>query len=296
MGRLKSVSLSDDQVCELWIGPCGSLYYHFHAADEERFRSYAGGDPIKRKADPGRVYLFLTSEHPLWYQLALRSLVAAFPEVRRFAGNFGIADDPGGIVEAPDDIAEEHLRLLAPLRNQEHGCEISYKFGFEGRWLAKLAIGLGVNLFGLHFLSTEYAKTLHLALWEQDPDKRAQIPVRGTGFLSDTVDPTDSTIGWIGAYTIRLHAIDDAFVLTIHLPNQKSLHVVISDERNLWASEEFEEVRLGQVYLSLPLLGRFIGPIGLDDYVGHRLNAKSLAELEEIERMRIDPSNLPPCR
>jgi hypothetical protein len=198
MGRLKSLSLSDDEVCELWLGPCGSVYYHFHAADENRFQPYAGGDPIKRKADPGRAYLFLTSEQPLWCQLALRSFVAAFPKAKRFAGNFGIADDPGRIVEAPDNIADEHLRLLAPLLNKEHSCQITYKIGFEGRWLAKLAVGLGVNLFGPSFLQTTYAQNLHLALWEQDPNKRAQIPVRGTGFLSNTVDQSDSIMGWAG--------------------------------------------------------------------------------------------------
>ena len=296
MGQIKSLSLSNDEVCELWLGACGSVYYHFHAADEKRFQPYAGGDPIKRKADPGRVYLFLTSKQPLWSQLALRSFVTAFPKARRFAGNFGIADDPGRIVEAPDNIADEHLRRLAPLLNQEHSCEISYKLGFEGRWLAKLAVGLGVNLFGPSFLQTTYAKSLHLALWEQDPNKRAQIPVRGTGFLSDTVDQTDSVMGWAGGYTIRLHAVDDIFVLTIHLPNQKSLHVVISDEPSLWESQEFNKFRLGQIYISFPLLGRFVGPIGLDEYIGHRVKAKPVPELEAIERMRIDPSTLPPCR
>ena len=295
MGREKSLSLASGEICELWLGPCGCLYYHFHKPDEDRFKTYAGGDPIKRKKDPGRVYLFLTSANPLWYQLALRSLLAAFPKAKRFAGNFEISDDPGGVVLPADDTAAWHLSLLEPLRGKEHNCEHTVQLGFEGRWLAKVAIGLGFNILGTPYLSTSYFAQLRLALWEPNFAKRATIPVRGTGFFKDKSDPTDPILGWPGAYTLRIHAVEDNLILTIHMPNQQSMHVVISDEPRLWDGKGFDRYRDGEVYLVMPLLGRFVGPIRLEDYLGHRLKAITIPDLLAIEAKRIDPSTLPPC-
>jgi hypothetical protein len=296
MGRLKSISIANNEVCELWLGPCGSLYYHFHATDEDRFKAYAGGNPISRKADRGRVYLFLTSENQLWYQLSLRSLLAAFGEAMRFAGNFGISNNPDGVVLPLDDIAVAHLALLQSLRNRQHDCEFSVQLGFEGRWLSKLAIGLGANILGSQFLSTPYANQLRSALWEQDPNKRAQIPVRGSGFFREQQDQTDQILGWPGAYTLRIHAVGECLVLTLHLSNQQSMHVVISDDARLWATPEFDTYRDGQVYVVLPLLGQFVGPIQMNDYLNHRLKTIIIPELAAIESKRVDPSTLPPCR
>ena len=296
MGRLKSIPITDNEVCELWLGPCGSIYYHFHDADEVRFKAYAGGNPINRRADRGRVYLFLTSENPFWYELSLRSLLAAFGEAMRFAGNFAISNDPNGVVLPPDEIAEAHLSLLKQLQGKEHGCEFSVQIGFEGRWLSKLAIGLGTNILGAQFLSSPYVNRLRSALWEQDPNKRAQIPVRGTGFFREQPDPTDQIVEWPGAYTLRIYAVGEILALTVHLSNQQSMNVVISDDASLWAGPEFDTYRDGQVYVVLPLLGQFVGPIKMNEYIGHRLNATIVPELAAIEAKRIDPSTLPPCR
>jgi hypothetical protein len=296
MGRLKSIPIATNEVCELWLGPCGSRYYHFHAADEDRFKAYAGGNPISRKADRGRVYLFLTSENPLWYQLALRSLLAAFPEAMRFAGNFAISTNPDGVVLPLDNIAVAHLALLQPLINEKHDCEFSVQIGFEGRWLSKLALGLGTNILGSRFPSTSYANDLRSALWERDPNKRAQIRVRGTGFFREQPDQTDRILGWPGAYTLRMHAVGEFLVLTVHLSNQQSMHVAVSDDASLWAGPEFEKYRDGQVYLVLPLLGQFVGPIQMNEYLSHRLKTNIVPELAAIESKRVDLSTLPSCR
>ena len=74
------------------------------------------------------------------------------------------------------------------------------------------------------------------------------------------------------------------------------MHIVISDEPRLWAGTGFDRYRDGEVYLVMPLLGRFVGPIRLEDYLGHRLKAITIPDLLAIEAKRIDPSTLPPCR
>jgi HNH endonuclease len=117
MGRLNSIATAAGEVWELWLGPCGALYYHSHQADDDRFNTYAGGDPIRRKSDPGRVYLFLTSENLDWNQLAIRSLIAAFLRAERFAGNFGITNDAPGVLSPSDDLAKSHLAMLGTFPN-----------------------------------------------------------------------------------------------------------------------------------------------------------------------------------
>jgi hypothetical protein len=166
---------------------------------------------------------------------------------------------------------------------------------FEGRWLAKLAVGLGANILGQSFLATQYAKRLRAALFEKDAAKRATIPVRGTGFFAAQSDPTDQIIGWPGAYTLCLHALSEAFVLTIHMANQQSMHIVISDEPKLWAGTDVDYYRVGQVFLIAPLVGQFVGPISLPEYLGNRLNGTPISALASLEEKRIDPATLPPC-
>lgn len=37
MGMVENLPLEKDEVCEMWLGPCGARVYHFHSADEARF-------------------------------------------------------------------------------------------------------------------------------------------------------------------------------------------------------------------------------------------------------------------
>ena len=75
------------------------------------------------------------------------------------------------------------------------------------------------------------------------------------------------------------------------------MHVVISDDPRLWKDERFNQYRGGGVvYLVLPTLGDFVGPVPFPKYISHRTGSVLVDALSVIDAKRIDPSTLPPCR
>jgi hypothetical protein len=297
MGRVSNIELEPGEVCEVWLAACGARAYHFHLQDEARFDTYAGGDPIKRGKDAGRVYIVLTSPNQLWYLLAIRSFVAAFDRAERYAVNFGFPGDAPAIysVRRTEEAPPKDLERVRSVMDQEHKNNFAVQAGFEQRFLAKLALGLGANLFGTAFLDTPYAKLLRTALWERDLEKRAKLPVRGTGFFDDSKTAVDDLISWPGAYTLLLLATRDAFVLRFHFPSGRPMRIVISDTPELWANAKFQNYRDGEVFIILPQASKFVGPVSMRKYLGHQLKKKAVPELKAIEGLRIDPATLPPC-
>ena len=298
MGILNGLNLPADEICEMWVGPCGCHFYHMHQRDDTRWDTYAGGNPMERYSDPGRVYVAFTTNHPQWVMLTLRSLKANFPRATRYACNLGFSEE-----SAPQDFvvpltaeAQREVDLINALPAQRQ-MNVPMNVAFEYRFLAKLALALGYKILGSRFLETSYAGHLRAALWEKDYAARANIPLRGSGFLSGAADTTAEFLAWPGAYMIRFHIIGSDFVLSLQLPSgTKIMHLVMADEPNLWQGKGFEPYRNGVLYLMLPQLARFVGPIGLPEYVVHRTNIARIAELADLERHRIDPATLPPCR
>lgn len=297
LGIIAEIDLDPDLVCEMWTGPCGNHLYHVHERDEERWESYAGGNPIARKKKPGRVYLLLTTEQPQWVGLVLRSMKKFFPKARRFAGNFNLSaeDNLPKYVEELDEMAAAELRVIKALPEQI-GFRIPLVAGFEQRFLAKIARGLGYTILGPDFLITQHAQKLRRMLREKDADERAKLGVRGKGYFDGSADPSGGSMAWPGAYTIWLKIIDNDFVLSLYLPDGKAMHIVISDDPRLWADACFDQYREGVVYLVLPTLGEFVGPVPFPKYIAHRTAGIPFPLLSAIDAKRIDPATLPPCR
>jgi len=299
MGILQSLPLHQGLVCEMWLGACGERFYHIHQKDDPRWDTFVGGNPMARKSDPGRVYFFNTSTNIQWIGLALRSMKSHFKRACRYASNLGIqsGDDPASPLLHPvDEVAQQELDLIRTLGNDTHMHTVKIQLGFEHRFLAKMALGLGYNILGTRFLGTEYARYLLAALWEKDPTARSMIPVRGTGFLNAQDTLLNQIIGWAGAYTIMLYALHDWFVLSFHLPSGKSMRIAISDSPQLCQAADIEEYHNGSVFLIIPQCGRFLGPIPLPEYLSHQLGNIRIPILNELERLHIDPMSLPPCR
>ncbi len=197
---------------------------------------------------------------------------------------------------ALDETKEEGDRIIAMGDNHEMGVVIN--IGFEQRFMAKMALGLGSTVLGSPFLNTSYAASLRKLMWERDQTERAKIGVFGSGFLKAETDSTAEFVGWRGAYTIRLHAPSAAgrLVLSLHFPSSRVMHIVVSDDPSLWSSPDLADLRDGRLYLVLPQLGEVLGPLPMPHYVSHRLGNIQLPQLQALEQKRIDPSTLPACR
>jgi hypothetical protein len=142
---------------------------------------------------------------------------------------------------------------------------------FDSRLLAKLALAMGCKTFGQSFLATAYAKTLRAALREPDVQKRRQLPVRGTGYLSG--DPSLAAVGaalkWSGAWVLIMLRLGELLSLAMMAPSGRAMNVLVCDEPAL-VNGLGSMYSIGQVWLTVPTLGEAVGPISLPDYIAHQ--------------------------
>lgn len=297
MGPVSELALPEDEVCEMWLGPCGSHFYHIHKRDKSEWDGYAGGNPRARGSDPGRAYLALTTQRQEWIMLLLRSFKASFRRARRYPVNFGFGpqSDPQDFVLEPDaDAEQEAQRLLTLPEWRNHSVTINTQFDY--RFLAKLALGMGYKILGDAYLKTPYCGDVRKALWAKDAQTRETIPLRGANFLNSSEDKTAELMSHPAGYVVRLHIVGNDLALSLNLPSGKVMHVSVSNSPELWAGADFEPYRQGVTYLISPQLGRFVGPISLPQYIAHKTGVGTVPELQPIEAQRVDPATLPPCR
>ena len=292
MGPSQVIDLPEDEACEIWLGPSGEHVYHFHAKDDRRFDGYAGGNPIARKKDPGRIYIFVTHQETKRIALLLRSTTKGFKKAKRFAGNFGfssqgLSGEELGIHPLPVELKGE-LQTLKTRLEEGAGWKINLpiQLGFEQRFLAKLARGLGFNLFGERYLTTPRAKELKAALWEQDYEKRTGL-VKSSSIFEETLKSIGPIIGIRGVYTVTLMPVGHVLALALTLPSGHVLATCISEDLELWISSNFGRHQYGVIYFIAPQANFFHGPVEMPNYLQHKLHGPTIAELAELENRRI---------
>lgn len=301
MGQSNVINLPEDEACEIWLGPSGEHVYHFHAKDDARFDGYAGGNPISRKKNPGRVYIFITHQETKRIALLLRSTIKGFKNAKRFAGNFGfngqgLAEEEMGIHPLPVELEGELQTLKARLeKGADWKINLPIELGFEQRFLAKLARSLGFNLFGERYLSTPRGQELKAALWEQDYEKRNEL-IKSSSIFEEALKPVGSMIGLKGAYTVALMPVGNVLVLVLTMPSGRVLATCVSDEVELWATSSFGHHQYGSIYFIAPQANFFHGPVEVSNYLQHKLHGPTIPELAELESRRIGWTTLKSVR
>jgi hypothetical protein len=290
LGRNRSMSFGENEVCEIWVGPYGEHAYHIHETDDERYDAYAGGNPIARQKDPGRVYLFLTVSEPLKYSLAIRSFMAQFKKAQRYAGNFEVSQEESaiGVVHSlPVALQTEYELLCSQAMTGELWKQrVAITIGVEQRWLAKLARGLGYKLFGLRYLDTACGIKMKQAQWEKDVEARAEL-MRGSALFSEASKRLSGRTGLPGAHSILLQAMQDIFIVAVTFPDGEMISVLISDEPELWTDSSFDSYRHGVLYALAPQVGMSIGPIPFGDFVANRLGHAHIPSIDAFEALRL---------
>lgn len=298
MGVFDEIYSENDEICELWLGPCGDQIYHFHTRDDDRFNSYAGGDPIKRKSDPGYAFLFLASNNPNWIKIVLMSFRKHFKKSIRYPGNIRI--DNGNYHKIYfHPVPKEKLNLLnelKKLRGKKHKCRIAHKLDIEKRFLCKFALGMGYKILGSKFLESHYADILRDAMWNIGKKDYSNYSVRGSGSIFDQKSPIQDILAWDGGHTIVFIPIGEYLMMSIFLFGRIPLNIVISDEPSLWNNKSDVIDEDGIVLVVIPQLNKCVGPISLPEYLGHLQTDYKIQELTEIERLKIDKKSLPPFR
>ncbi|MGA9753243.1 MAG: hypothetical protein WBS54_15785 [Acidobacteriota bacterium] len=298
MGEPIDLAVRDGEVCEMWLGPCGDQILHFHPKSESRFRAYAGGDPILARNYPGEVYLFLTTEAPYWVTVCLLSLRSQFKAARRFAGNLSLADAKAQAFYFDEPNKEEQGRLhaiKAYLRSdkREKANRFAVEQGFEERFLAKLALGLGYNLLGEKFVHSQHAQVLRGALAEKDFERRQSLGFAHSGFFPK--DPVlERILTWEGGHCLAIVPTGGILALLVSIFGRPPMTAFISDDPSLWG-ERFNG-KCGEVYIAVPQRDMWVGPIEMPQFIAHKTGTQRYPELAALEALRVVPGPLPSCR
>lgn len=308
LGVEPDLSTDAGEICERWQGPAGERIYHFHLADEDRWDTFAGGDTIRRKTkDPGRAYLALSSPEEFWSLTAALSFRQQFAKVKRCVLTKVEIDDPRfkpvmpglfpqGDPANPQEARDRTVLAEALSRNRVHS-RIPVQADFDGRFLCKVALGLGHKIFGAQHGESAYGAELRKGLWVRDVRERRDLKIRGTGMLGGgggTIpQQLREFLTWPGAWTICIWSHADLLAAHIHSPSGSRLSIVIAEDITQYAATDTALYLDGQIYMiSLPGES-FVGPIALPDFLGHKLGNKAVPGLRAIE-LRDDIANLLP--
>jgi hypothetical protein len=298
MGFDTELPLAEGMVCERWLGSAGDHIYHIHEKDDDRWAVFAGGDFIRRRVDPGRVYVAITSSHVYWAKTTLASVAAYFPSAKRRSLTTFIGMDTPGFLRPDEQLASEEaveiefIYARPNLQNQH----IALQIDFADRFLAKLSIGLAHTILGPAASASPYADNLRSLLWSRDAAGRESLGVKGSGYWQDQDEVASQGLSWPGAWSITLVAMPDGFALNVCTPGGRTMTMSASDDPSLWPPHVIPTFGQGVVYLVVPQRARAFGPIPFLRFMAHKSRSWPHPDLAALEEMRIDPAALPPMR
>lgn len=304
MGDDQEFPNQPEHICERWIGPAGEHVYHVHLQDDDRWYGYAGGDVIRRrKFDAGRAYLILTSQNTYWALTGLQSFIAHFKGARLFCLTtvVGMPSELATMFMTDSDVTPVEMAEISWIRarpdGQQQQMRLSLRIDFSDRFLAKLSLGLGANIFGSQYRDSPYAEELQKLLWFRNPNVGERPKVRGTSFWQETALSKVAALAALpGTWTILLRALHEGFALYVCTPGGRGMTMAISDDNTLWASPEFQSYQEGVLYFAIPERQIFAGPVALPYYLAHKLGNFVEPTLAKLETLKSDPALLPAAR
>jgi hypothetical protein len=290
MGHMPSLVADDGRACVLWLGPTGDRVYHFARTRRD------GGDrllvrPVQRQVraavDPDYAFLFVQATNPAWHRTLWKSVTKQFSECDVYIGNAANADELGALAP-PAHLHPIWMRLRD--HDPTHELNVHMSIGIEDRFLAKLALGFGRLTLADAFARSADADTLRQFLWGKTREERATVPVRGAGFADDVAE-LRRLLAWDDVHIIVLSALADRLVLSIILYGQRAACIHISSDPAHWHGR----LPAGHtLYVIVPGLQRYAGPLGLGEYVGWRYNGLPSERLESLQRSMDAVPPLPP--
>jgi len=292
MGLLDDLIEDANLSCDFWMGPHGGLIYHRRKKADSKYDTLAGGSPIDNKKFAGEVYIFAQSSDEYWNAVLLLSVMSHFKKARRISGNIGLPKTPSNELPYFDDPIEDEVMFLTKLKNiqgETHRGRIAIQIGFEQRFLCKFALAFGTNRLGKSFLNTAYSKSLRNAFWEKNVKRGVIHGINFTSFFTPQNEGLNKLLAWDGVHTILLYPKGNVLLGIIFLFGKKMMAIEISKDKELWRNM----ITHGEIYIVCQSLGKFVGPIHLEDFIAHKSNIKKIPELNAIDEKRFDISRLP---
>lgn len=292
----------DYKYCDFWVWVGGSRVYHFHNNYNEFFRSYVSGHPIKFKSkkEAGEAYLVGVKEDISddLFLTMLFSFQEHFQYQKRFSVNMklkmeDLRDKKRKKIAFFDEPHEKNKKVIENILkviNVEHHTNISFQEGSEWKFLAKLAIGLGYNLFGEAFLQTKEYKTF-LEIINIRDFKALKEKVLLDAIMSNFFSPKIQNFKQMGeilafesGHTLIFQLLGKRLFFIMYLYNKEYSYVVqIVENISNYESQFLKEFKQGFVYICIPALQKGIGPIDLGAYLAWRLGDNSFLQQNHKE-------------
>ncbi|MFA5216666.1 HNH endonuclease [Sulfuricurvum sp.] len=286
--------------CDYWLWQGGGRVYHFHNNYSDKFNAFAGGNPIgqKDKRRAGEAYLVSSTNNLVWIKKLLFSFKEHFKYAKRYSVNINIQNE-NDLLDVASDKENEIIKNILAIANDEQKNQIVIQLGFEIRFLSKVALALGCNLFGDDYYRSSYAQMLRKVIWEEDHTKLENYQHQMSSFFSDQNNPlkqVSEIIAWKGGHTIVLFPIDNKLLLLLYISGNKNpIILTITDEFNKFNNTLTSEFPNGCVWILIPQRQIFKGKYGFPEYLAYKMGDKSLMEdLSEIENLYVEFENLPP--
>lgn len=303
LGVVQNVQSADGEVVDFWVCAPGANVLHIRMEEkEDTWNAYAGGDPRRgsKKSKAGRVIVSFTSAEPYWVCTSLQSVLQHFPNAKRFVTNLELPAnatkfwelDPSDAQQADDLRIVREFEELRELGEQVH-CQVAIALHADGRFLAKVALAAGYQLFGSDFLTTDYAMELRKGFREADPSKRHNLKIHGSGYLRGVnLGSIGEKLRWPGGWQLAILHLPKKLALVVTAPTGRTMCIQITDDATL-IERLGTEYQNGVCWVTIPAAQTAIGPIPYPDYLAHMTQVMEIPELAKLETLRNDPSKLP---
>lgn len=291
---------SPDEACEYWSDFLGNRVYHFHENDE-RYSSYAGGNPINRKSKKkaGSAFLVFSENvdgEDYWITTALASLSKFFEKESKYVLNGRITDQSGNVLFGiSGEDAETKAARIKQILDAEHKIDVSISLHAPTRFLSKISLGLGFNLLGDEFAASKYAEDLKDALWSYPSDRTPRLKGQTKLEMPDAHSKfMQEIMAWPGGNSLALFRVGDqvGFFLSFY-GSFIGTHPICDDITIYNPSINIDED--GVVFIWIPNR-EDIKAVKLSyiDLVAHKTKAKLHPDLLQLEALRNDLDKILP--
>lgn len=280
------------RICEFWIGPTGDSIYHFHEPYPEvkDMPIIVGPAPnLRSEIDKGFAFIYVVPSNPVWWKPILRSFAIQFQGSALYLGN-GQCPSGGLFSDIPEELVALHGTLNG-IREDQHHVQIAITIGYEARFLAKLALGLGHLFLDPSFISSDEAQLLRDMMWERSSKAREGIPVRGSGFLGEGNAALGDLISWPTGHLVGLLPIGQDLTLYTRFYNHQTSVIKVTGEPKHWKNVIPDT---GIVFAVNPGLRSFFGPMSAREFIAHQQGVATISGLTKLAERASQTSPLPP--
>ncbi len=268
------LDMPDGRVCDFSIGPTGDHVYHFHY---HHLPSTRWDD-----RDPGFVSLLIVAKNPAWHPAIVQPVTKAFPGATFYLGN-GPTPTAPGFAEIPPD--KENLVKRVRSLPTERTFKAAWDLADGDRFLAKLALGFGALFLAEDFPKSNPASLLRRVLWTPSPKEREALPLSGERF-----SPSDDDLAIDGGHVFLLQPTGGKLALRVYIYKQRGTVAVTADHRH-WEDRVLPD---GMVFIVIPGLRRYVGPVNLIDYLRWKRAGVPHDDLDRLKEEMDQLSVLPP--